>query len=187
MSLAEHAIILVSIIVGLGLTDLLGNFSRLVRHRARVRWDGLPLAWALFALLLVVNYWWGLYLGSAGVTSVTTAAAFLAAILLPTLLYLICTSALPEEVPAQGLDLGESYLAGCRFFLGLVVAYFVVVSVQGIMLDGGWTWSAVQVLRLLSLAAMSVLLFSRRRWLHWTVAWVSIAVVTLRLFTQHLS
>jgi hypothetical protein len=47
VSFTEHGIVLVSIVVGLGLTDLLGNFRRLVHARERVRWDGLPLAWAL--------------------------------------------------------------------------------------------------------------------------------------------
>jgi hypothetical protein len=44
---------LISIVVGLGLTELLLNFHRLVRERRNVSWDPLPLAWAL--LLLVAS------------------------------------------------------------------------------------------------------------------------------------
>ena len=36
----------VSIIMGLGLADLLMNFHRLLHERKRVDWDALPLVWA---------------------------------------------------------------------------------------------------------------------------------------------
>ena len=53
MSLTEHLIVFVSIIVGLGLTDLLADLHRLIRVRRRVRWHAIPLLWAVVALLLV--------------------------------------------------------------------------------------------------------------------------------------
>jgi len=46
MDIREHSITLVSVIVGLGLTELLGNLNRLVRSRRDVRWHALPLIWA---------------------------------------------------------------------------------------------------------------------------------------------
>ena len=51
---------LVSIVVGLGLTELLLTFYQLFRARRRVEWDVLPLAWAALLLIVVVNYWWGI-------------------------------------------------------------------------------------------------------------------------------
>jgi hypothetical protein len=45
MEIREHSITLVSVIVGLGLTELLANLNRLVRMRAEVRWHALPLVW----------------------------------------------------------------------------------------------------------------------------------------------
>ncbi|HZW50559.1 MAG TPA: hypothetical protein VFF05_01740, partial [Rudaea sp.] len=63
MDIREHSVALISVVIGLGLTSLLGNFNRLMRRRGEIRWDALPLAWALIALMLVNNYWWGVYLG----------------------------------------------------------------------------------------------------------------------------
>jgi hypothetical protein len=182
--MSEHAIVLVSIIMGLGLTDLLGNFSRLVRARARVRWDGLPLAWALFALLLVVNFWWGLYLGVTGIGEVASAGGFLAALLLPTLLYLVCTNALPEAVPEQGLDMGAAYDRQQRFFFGLLLAYFVLTAIQVRVVLGEWRWTTVDLVRLASISGIAALIWTRTRWIHWLAAVACIGVVTLRLFTQ---
>jgi hypothetical protein len=45
MDIREHSITLVSVIVGLGLTELLANLNRLVRSRRDVCWHALPLVW----------------------------------------------------------------------------------------------------------------------------------------------
>lgn len=56
MDIREHSLALISVVVGPGLTSLLGGFSRLMHRRREVRWNALPLAWALVVLLLVNNY-----------------------------------------------------------------------------------------------------------------------------------
>ena len=50
---------LVSIVVGLGLTELLSSFYRLIRDRRHIAWDPLPLAWALIIAVALTNFWWG--------------------------------------------------------------------------------------------------------------------------------
>ena len=42
---------LVSIIIGLGIADLLVNLHRLIHARKEVKWDPLPLGWAAIALV----------------------------------------------------------------------------------------------------------------------------------------
>ena len=59
MDIREHSVALISVVIGRRLTSLFGNFNRLMRRRGEIRWDALPLAWALIALMLVNNYWWG--------------------------------------------------------------------------------------------------------------------------------
>lgn len=46
---------LISIVVGLGLTELLLSFGRLVRARARVTWDALPLGCAALIIALAAR------------------------------------------------------------------------------------------------------------------------------------
>ena len=53
MDIREHSVTLVSVVIGLGLTELLGNLNRLIRARGTVRWHGLPVAWTLYVLPLV--------------------------------------------------------------------------------------------------------------------------------------
>ena len=53
--ITEHSLTLISIIVGIGLTEMLGNLHRLIRNRRRVTWDWLPVTWAAALLLLVIK------------------------------------------------------------------------------------------------------------------------------------
>jgi hypothetical protein len=56
MDITTHLVTLISIIIGIGLTEMLGNLHRLIRNRRRVTWDWLPVAWSAALLLLVINY-----------------------------------------------------------------------------------------------------------------------------------
>jgi hypothetical protein len=53
--------VLLSIILGLGLTQLLTAVGRLIRHRDRVRLDWLPLLWAAVLLVVYVQTWWAMF------------------------------------------------------------------------------------------------------------------------------
>ena len=61
----EYLLPLISVIVGLSITDLTTSLHRLLRARRRVEWDWLPLATALLAVALVLNVWWQLYQANA--------------------------------------------------------------------------------------------------------------------------
>ena len=55
MSQIEYLIPLVSIIVGLGLADLIQSFRELVRPNRAVRWHWLPVLWSAIVFLLVLR------------------------------------------------------------------------------------------------------------------------------------
>ena len=76
MDATAHSVTLISIIVGLGLTELLLNLHRLIHARHRVQWDLLPLLWTATVLLLLLNYWWALALRRDGSELAHTAGAF---------------------------------------------------------------------------------------------------------------
>ena len=52
MDITTHSVTLISIIIGIGLTEMFGNLHRLIRNPTQVTWDWLPVAWS--AVLLVV-------------------------------------------------------------------------------------------------------------------------------------
>jgi len=58
MSQLEYLIALVSIIVGLGVTDLAQSVRELVRPSRAVDWHYLPVLWAGNVVLILLQFWW---------------------------------------------------------------------------------------------------------------------------------
>ncbi|MCS3671849.1 hypothetical protein GGQ21_002519 [Salinibacter ruber] len=101
MSQPEYLVALISIIVGLGLTDLAQSVQELIRPGHTVRWDGLPLGWAAFTFLLTILLWWQGFAtfenpDATGDATGEAGPLFLSALLIFLLLYLCCAFALPD-------------------------------------------------------------------------------------------
>jgi len=103
MSQLEYLIALISIIVGLGLTNLAKSLRDLVRPGRPVRWHWLPLAWTVIVFMIVVQLWWDSF-GTLQRELFGDALAFLPYLLIYLVLYLACSFALPDptwEAPAS--------------------------------------------------------------------------------------
>jgi apolipoprotein N-acyltransferase len=100
MTQLEYLVALISIIVGLGLTELAQSVRELIRPGHPVRWDGLPLAWSAFVFLFTILLWWnGFFVlkerEEAG-------PIFLSYLLVFFLLYLCCAFVLPDPDWEEG-------------------------------------------------------------------------------------
>jgi len=184
VSAQEFSIALVSVILGLGLTDLLGNFNRLMRARGRVRWHPLPLAWALLALMLVINFWWGVYLGLVVGQQPGNAGEYLVGLMIPIALYLVCAGALPAEVPEAGIDLGENYFREHRYFFGLLLIYLLTTVLNAFALGQVPGWDRITLLRVGVLALSVALLVARAPWVHWVGTLLFLAIILARMFSM---
>jgi hypothetical protein len=97
MSQLEYLVALISIIVGLGLTDLAQSVRELIRPGLAVKWDSLPLAWSAIVFTFTILLWWQGFSvleepdvgGGAGPVFLTFLLFFL-------ILYLCCAFALPD-------------------------------------------------------------------------------------------
>ena len=108
MSQLEYLIALISIIVGLGLTELARSLRELVRPSRQVRWHWLPLLWAANLFLLILQLWWTSF-RVLQQDVFQSALGFLPYALLFVGLYLLCAFALPdEEWTGHASDAGAS-------------------------------------------------------------------------------
>ena len=57
----EHLFVLFSIILGLGLTELLSSLHNLLHPSTRVRWHWLSLVWAWIVFQSIVFWWWAMF------------------------------------------------------------------------------------------------------------------------------
>ena len=109
----DYTSVLSSIIIGLALTDILVSLHRLLRAGRRVKWDWAAPAAALLVTLTLVQMWWLLYRPTE---TTVTIGQFLPLLVELVLLLLLASSALPDEVPEEGLDLKAYYLRNSRYF-----------------------------------------------------------------------
>jgi hypothetical protein len=128
MSPFEYELVLVTIIVGLAITDKLVSLHRLLRSRAQVRWHWLPLVAAVLVLLTLLQFWWGFYrLGRIEVWN--QYGAFLLLLLQLILMFLLACAALPDD-ERDGLDLAAYYDHNQRYFWTLfaLVAFMATIT-----------------------------------------------------------
>jgi hypothetical protein len=162
----EHALVFASIIVGVAVSDQIISLNRLLAARHHVRWDWIPLAVALLALLTNVQVWWALAQPDAAVISI---GQFLPTLVELILLALLSSASLPDAVP-DGFDLGAFYRdnAGYVWTLFALTLGWSIVSGSIAAVAGGEGVAAVINHRfgdLIPLAVMVGLIFARRRWL----------------------
>jgi hypothetical protein len=190
MDYASYLRVLLSVWVGLGLGQLVQASHRLARFKGEVTWDWLPLVWAGFSFLMVVQTWWAYFtLLQAPIWS--NLFAFLLPLSVFVILYLICASALPDltKVAETGLvDLASFHLSQRRYFFGLWAVLLTLALIVSRLVRGRFD-PVEDGFRVAGIAAALVLISSPRRTLHVAVTWLAIAamVAYISLFTLTLS
>lgn len=172
MTAGEYVAAFASIILALAVTDLATSMHRLLRARGRVRWDWLPLAVALLILISTVQFWWLFFeIWRAG--QEFALGGFLPDFLTLLLLFFIASAALPDEVPAEGLDLRAYYGENRTYFWSLFLLLAVSTTVSTLLHRANSATAASEVMRwilesgnvtLVVIAA--ILIATAKRWVH---------------------
>lgn len=208
MSILEYLTVLVSIIVGLGVTDLAESVRYLIHPDQSVRWHWLPLTWGVAALLMVVACWWGFF-DFLQAEVWRSPVAFLLVLFTALTLYLLCAFALPDldwkedalSFPPEGsdhIDLKAYYFSTAhrRLFFGTAIAFIVlfttVAHVQHVSGQRVSVWTTIGAILRTSVpfvATYGVLLLTERRWVHvlLTVVGLGLAVALLFALTPMLT
>jgi hypothetical protein len=131
VEVSEFLLGFVGVVIGLGVADLLTSFHKLLRARGRVRWDWLTVFYAVYMLYaLIIMFWWQFDYPPRGTSY--TIWAFIPNFIYLASAFLMVASALPDDVPASGIDLREYYLETLKYRWGLVAVTRAVNLMQGI-------------------------------------------------------
>jgi hypothetical protein len=122
VSTFEFVTVLMSIVVGLGITRVLSGLSSLVEHRANVRLDAVTLAWAVNVLGFHLIYWW-IVVNNWRTLEQWSFARFAPLFLYGVLLYFCAALVLPDTV-TPGTDLRARFESIRRPFF---VFWFLVM------------------------------------------------------------
>lgn len=174
MSAFSYTSMLASIIIGLALVDILMSFNRLIRAGKAVRWHWAAPAATVVVVMTVMQIWWGLYTPDEGSTTI---GQFLLVFVALVILFLLAAAALPDAVPAEGIDLKAYYHRNGPYFWGLFTALLawllllaaVPAALEGVLPD----FLLDRIIDLLVLLIFTSLIFVRRLW------WHAIAVLLL--------
>lgn len=184
MDIAGYWPTLVSIILGLGIADLLVNLHRLIDNRKRVDWDPLPMLWAVIVLLWLFNYWWAVAKNLDGSQNAQVVGYFVLLSIPPIILFLMAASVLPSAPMAEGrFDMREDWTERRSVFFTLFAVNQSVVWVSSIMRHF-ITLDVASVLRTTALLLVLLALFFKSRRFEWFAALAILALIVLRLSIQ---
>ena len=121
MTQFEHIAVLISIVIGLGITHLLMNVYQLVQARGRVRMYWLPVAWTCVIFMAMVEWWWYLY-DLRGKTAGWNFFFFLFVLMSPVAQFMAAAFVLPEPKEHDVVDLRAYYYDSRAYFFLMLAA-----------------------------------------------------------------
>jgi hypothetical protein len=150
MGVFEYLGVILSVVMGLGITHILAGLSKTIHHRTTVKPYWPQMLWALNVLIFVLAIWWGMFWWSG--QSDWSYFQFLLLILYAILLFLAASLIFPWEIPddfdferhfyetrpwffavialAWCVDIPETVLKSDSGLRGLPEAYLAFVSIQ---------------------------------------------------------
>jgi hypothetical protein len=163
--------VILSIILGLSVTQLLQGLSQVINARDRIRIYGPAIGWALLLLLIDVQAWWSMF----GYRSRHTWTFLQFAILLleTIFLYLLAALALPMTFLAEIVDLRANYFRHARWFFGSLIAVLVVSLSKDLIFTGSLPGGFNLGFHLLWIIGASIAAVTRSDLFHKAFVWIS--------------
>jgi hypothetical protein len=129
----SYLAVLLSIVLGLGLTQILTAAGRIIRQRASIRVHWLPILWAAILFVIYLQVWWAMY--GMRFRKEWSFLAFGVALAQTALLYLMAALVLPEQVDDEGSDLAIYFDRHHRWFFGLFLLTLIVSVMKDVVLN----------------------------------------------------
>lgn len=187
MDAFSYLSVLISIILGLAVTQVLQGFRGLLLARTHVRVYWPALVWAVLVLVLCVQVWWAMFGLSQRPAARWTFLDFSLVLLQTVPLYLMAGLVLPDIDVERGLDLRDHYFAHHRWFFSLLVLLIIVSLIKTRILADAWPRPADTAFQLAFATGALIGAWTRREWYHKLqvlLAVVGVAAYILVLFTH---
>jgi hypothetical protein len=166
MDAFSYLSVLISIILGLAVTQVLQGFRGLMLARSRVRAYWPALVWAVLVLVLCVQVWWAMFGLSQRPAARWTFLDFSLVLLQTVPLYLMAGLVLPDIDVERGLDLRDHYYAHHRWFFSLLVLLILISLVKVRVLIGHWPEPEDTAFQLAFVVPAAIGAWTRREWYH---------------------
>jgi hypothetical protein len=126
--------VLLSVILGLAVTQILKGFRGLVLARAQVRLYWPAIAWAFLWLLACVQSWWAMF-GMRGIQN-WTFEQFSVVLLQTVLTYMVAGLIFPDLFGSEPIDLKTNFYAHRRWLFLLALGVILISVAKDVVLSG---------------------------------------------------
>jgi hypothetical protein len=126
--------VLVSIILGLSVTQILQGFAGLIQTRQRVQMFWPAAGWAALLLVIDIQSWWAMF-GMRDFHA-WNFLIFLVVLLQVIFLYLLAALVLPSFDGEHPFDLRDNYFHHARWFFSFLVALIATSILKEVLLSG---------------------------------------------------
>jgi hypothetical protein len=174
MTTFEYLAVLISIIVGLGITHLLGGLARFIHRPNRYKFYWIHLLWAWYVFVYLLHFWWFELWFTSVEEWTPTLYAFL--ILYAIFLYLLAVVVLPPD-SSEGVDFREYFFHKKIWFFGILLLTFLV-DIPDTLIKGReitWHWYGVPL--------VLIAILTRNTKYHGAIAIFFSSMITIGLLT----
>ena len=134
MDAFSYLAVLTSIILGLGIQQVLQGYRALILSRRRVKLYPLPLIWSVLLLAMIAQHWWASFgLADHGEW---TFADFATILVQTALIYMGAAIVLPDIPPDEPIDLRDHYYREAPAFFAIGLATICWSVFREYMLEG---------------------------------------------------
>jgi hypothetical protein len=168
----EYALALLSVMIGLTLSEIATDLHRLVRNAGTVRWDGRVILSTALATVVTVRMWFTFWRIQDD-ELVLVFPFYLSIFVAMMVLYMIGASCLPEDPPAD-CNLADFYERNRRSLWSLFAVFQTIYFAHGLYFAAGAPLLA-RLPVLAALAAYVLLAAVRTKWLHYLLPTLLIA------------
>jgi hypothetical protein len=140
MTTQEYLSVLVSIIIGLGISQVLSGIANLLVDRRRVRFYWIWAVAVLMVFLASVQFWWSTF--SVGAAVATNFFSFLFFLLVPIALYLAAVVIVPDFEGEGEIDCRRHFHENRTLYFGFLAAVPLLSGARSILVSGDPVWSA---------------------------------------------
>lgn len=176
MDAFSYLSVLLSIILGLAMTQILTSAGRMIRARERVITYSPPIVWSVLLLLIDVQMWWSMF----GYRTRTHWGflEFLIILIQTIFAYMLAAVVLPEEVPSEGVNLKEYYERNSSWLFGFLIATVLTSIAKELLLEGHFPVSVNLAFHLLLIVTALLAIAIKRAALHKVLAVTAIVMVS---------
>ena len=175
MTQFEYLSVLVSIILALGMSEVMISWARMIQRRDHVKFSLLHAFWTVFILFLMIQFWWGFW--NSRLVDNWSLSLLLGVVIECTILVVIAILFTPDLSNRDEIDLEQVYFSNAKPFFLLASVMLVILSVTDSYLLNLSLFNAESVVRYIGAGAVLVVAFSDNRKVHYCFPFVGIALM----------